>query len=353
MIMIGLNDYIPIHVQTTRGAVSIENILPGDIVYEYGTGKELRVTDVDPPRMDWIIEAVYNDGRTQIYRFGDSIYTGKGIKNVIDSIISEEYYPIGVHELELHNKKVSSPLYPDPYIAGALIIFGRYDSSYINLPLDRNAANQLFAHKYDLDFADKLEDNTTFYCWNGEDKSIPITWKEFFPNYDMYVTTKQIYSPLIPDEYTRASIINRKKFIRGVFDTGYSKDMFPDTVGIAHTCKERLEVVQNMLWSLGVLSKITYDPNLPLSRGRIYRLDVIGDYDGYPGFFYDINAIRKTLDDDNKLIRKLNPFQLRVMTMRSVSMNGATIDRGYMQNIHLEKPSALYVTDNFLPRVSV
>lgn len=351
--MLGLNEYIPIYVQSRRGVVSIDDINYGDTVYEYGTGRELKVIDITNREDDNIYRAEYTDGRSQIYRANDLLFTGNGIGSVAELSKRKDFPEMPLKAIELFRAPVSRPLYPDPCIAGALIIFGRYDTPYINLPLDRSGVNQLFAHKYNLDYADKLEDNTTFYAYNGGDKSEPITWKEFFPYYDFYATSGMARSPLIPDEYTRASIIDRKKFIRGVFDIGYSPDMFPDNVGIASTSEDRLSEVQKMLWSLGVLSKISYDPNLPLARGRNYRLDIIGEYDGYPGFFYDINNIRRHLRNDNIIKRPISDFKMKISSIGPVHHNGSYICRGYMRNIVLNKPRALYVTDNFLPRVSI
>lgn len=351
--MLSLNEYIPIYVQSQKGVVPIDDLVFGDTLYEYGTGNELKVLSIGNSEQDMIYNVEYSDGRSQIYRAKDRVFTGNKIVEARDIFGKEGFPEISLRPIELFRSPVTRPLYPDPCIAGALIIFGRYDTPYINLPLDRNGVNQLFAHKYNLDYADKLEDNTTFYAYNGADKSKPITWKEFFPYYDFYVRTRLQSSPLIPVEYTRSSINNREKFIRGVFDIGYNQDMFPDNVGIASNSEQRLEEVQKILWSLGVPSKISYDPNLPLDRGRIYRLDVIGKYDGYPGFFYDINNIRKQIRNDNVIKRPISDFKMKITRVGHVHSNGCLITKGYLRNVVLNKPQALYVTDNFLPRVSL
>lgn len=351
--MLGINEYIPIYVQTHRGILAIDDLVYNDIIYEYGTGNELKVIDVTGPDPDVIYDVKYSDDRSQIYRAHDHVFTGNSVVEVNHIFGKDKFPEIPLKPIELYRSKISRPLHPDPCIAGALIIFGRYDTPYINLPLDRNGVNQLFAHKYNLDYADKLEDNTTFYAYNGADKSKPITWKEFFPYYDFYATSGMKYSPLIPDEYTRASINDRWKFIRGVFDVGYDPVMFPDNVGIASDSEDRLKEVQKMLWSLGVPSKVSFDPHLPLARGRTYQLDVIGRYDGYPGFFYDINNIRKTIRNDNVIKRPISDFKMKISSVEYIHRHGCFVDRGYMRNVILDKPHALYITDNFLPRVSI
>lgn len=351
--MTGLNEYIPIHVYTQRGLVEISDIYPGDYVYEYGTSNMIEVLNIEYISDSHISEVKYNDGRSQIYQNTELFFTGKMITRLYNAFDKGKVAQIHMYPTKFNSRNITTKLFPDPYIAGALIIHGRYDTRYINLPLDRSAADQLFAHKYNLDFADLLEDNTTFYAWNGTDRSQAITWKEFFPNYDFFATSGKIYSPVIPNEYLFSSINDRWKFIRGVFDIGYSQDIFPDSVGIAHWSEDRLKAVQIMLWSLGIASRITYDPDMTLARGREYRLDVIGSYDGYPGFFYDVDAIRKNIRNDHELSRQIYPFQLEVKSIGPYISNGVTINTGSMRNLLLEKSYALYITDNFLPRPSL
>ena len=49
----------------------------------------------------------------------------------------------------------------------------------------------------------------------------------------MYVTSKDMRLPVIPSIYAKGSIKERIQFIRGAFDIGYSKKIFPNnTIGV-------------------------------------------------------------------------------------------------------------------------
>lgn len=349
--MIGENNYIPVMIHTQRGIIDIKDVVSGDMVYEYKSNKKVKVLGGGYSKIKKIYQVNYTDSRIGIYTENDNIFDGNKIISIESALLMKTFHEIIPYPFE-YDDQYERPN-PDPCVAGALIIHGRYDTPYINLPLDRSGINQLFAHKYNLDYADYLEDNTTFYQYNGCTKDTPITWKEFFSKYDFYSTSKRKDSPLIPEEYIKASLIDRKKFIRGVFDVGYNADMFPDNVGIANPHEYRLKEVQRILWSIGILSNISYDPNLPYAKGRIYRLDIIGSYHGHPGFFYDINNIRNMIQNDNRWHQTINSFQMKIQSIEPIHTNGYTVENGVMYNIICERPNVLYMTADFLPRVSL
>lgn len=366
--MLSLNSYIPTVVHTSRGPKEITHLSPGDLLYEYKTGEYLRVEGTHFTTIPVnIYQADYSDGRSEIYSARDMIYNGEYIMHVDDLMKYRIFKEINCYELEYHleypveygygytrRSPCVEPLFPDPYITGALLINGNYDSPYINLPDDRHSADQLFAHKYNLDFADKIGDGYNYYSFDGDDKSNMITWKDFFKNHDCYVTTGKITSPIIPSKYEFSDIGNRKKLIRGIFDVGYDPDLFPDSICITNKDEERLKVVQRILWSLGISSTIRFGTTNKLdSINRCYQLHVVGKYDGYPGFFYDISSIKKNLDNDNKLIYHTNQFEFKITNIGTVKRYGAEILKGYIGNVILEKKNALYLTQNFIPRVSV
>lgn len=349
--MNGLNNHISTIVHTQRGDIPIEKINIGDVVYEYKSQKQLKVQGYAKSKVEQIYCIEYNDGRKTYVTLSDLIFTGKNIVKVKDKIIDKNIicYPIEQTPVIFSNNKVNDVLFPDPYIAGVLITYGDYDDKYINLPLDRISANQLFAHKYNLDYAGKLGKNKVYFRWNDiptEPNIEAITWKEFFPRYDFYATSKNIIDDMIPIEYSQSSIQNRIQFIRGVFDIGYDLVMFPDSISIAHKHEFRLKEVQKILWSLGILSKVTYDPNLPSANERLYRLDVIGEYSRYPSLFYDINFIERVLENHYRIIYHDSTFQLNIESIYEFT-------NGYMTNLILDKQNAIYLVDNYLPKVSL
>jgi len=341
-------DYVPIIVQTRKGDVPIEDIHVGDIVYGFETGEEYEVQSVIDSFQDVVYEVTYNDGRVEYYREFELIYTGDTFINLAtlfkqDDPLGNASMDLKPHQIDYTKNIVVESLSPDPYIAGALLIHGNRREKYLNLPLDRFAANQHFAHKYQLNYGNRLENNMVFFSYNGAPDDRLITWEEFFPN-SIMDRTKDSF--LIPSEYQRASVDDRWQFIRGVFDIGYTKDMFLYGCGIANVSENRLTEVQKILWSLGVLSTITYDPRLPAARGREFRLDLQIDPNTYPRFFYYIDFIEDMILNEQRFVRRDPEFKLR---FRSAKLYG----RGYAKNLVLDKPQALYLTSNFLPRISV
>lgn len=310
----------------------MKNARIGDIVYEYGTGHEFTIEKFIDSDIEDIYKIEYNDGRITFCRESElRLY-----KNM-------DVFP---YYINYNKDRVINLLTPDPYIAGALLIYGDSSDEYVNLPFDSDAVNNLFSHKYQLNYGNKLSlDGKLYFTYNGDSVDKLITWKEFFPNnYTFFAKFKDDKHPLVPLEYQRASINNRKQFIRGVFDVGYNKEVFPDTCGILHEKMDNLLEVQKILWSLGILSIVTYNTNLPVTcKGKNYRLEVVGGYDGYPGFFYNIDSIERMIIH-GKHSGGTN-FKLQIKSVEWYS-------KTYMRNILLRKPYVHYLMDNFLPRIS-
>lgn len=350
-------DSIPIIIQTQDGDVPIEHVYVGDIVYDYKTSEEYEVRSIVNSRTEKIYKVEYTDGRVDYYTLSELMFIGYSITNV-DTLLREREnfmldHPTSVNSTR-GNIKISAITYnkssirdilvPDPYIAGALLIYGNYDDEYINLPLDRPATNAFLAHKYQLNFADKLSDNTVYFTYNGAPRNQILRWWDFFPLYTFRARNKNY--PIIPMEYRRASLNDRWQFIRGVFDTGFDEYFFPDNCAIAHHDEEKLKAVQEVLWSLGVLSIISYDPHLPVARGRKYRLDVQTHHDNYPGFFYYIDFMEKMMLNKKRIVNREPKFKLQI---KSIEWHAI----GHVKKLVLDRPHRVYLTGNFLPRVSV
>lgn len=322
---------IPSLLQTTRGIIPIDNIHIGDVVYEYKTGNEFSIENIIDSKIENIYRIKYNDGRI-LYSRESELSSYKNINTT-------------PHPMEYNKNKIINPLFPDPYIAGALLIYGDADDEYLNLPFDCDAVNNLFSHKYQLNYADRLSvTGKAYFRYNGNNGDDLITWKEFFPNnYTFFAKYKNDEHPLIPLEYQRSSIKDRIQFIRGVFDCGYKKNVFPYNCGIIHWNESNLLEVQKMLWSIGILSILSYNTNVPKKyEGRNYRLEIVGKYDGYPGFFYDIDTLERMIINDT---HEQNKFNLKIESIEWYT-------KTYMKNIVLSKPSIQYLIDNFLPRIS-
>lgn len=334
--MVGLNEYIETKIITHKGIINISEVNIGDKVYEYNTGKLLEVRGIKKSKDTEIFEVTFSDKRTSLRTHDEILPAGE----------------IETKPLEFNHDKVVKPLYPDPYIAGALFIYGNHEDKYLSLPLDMDAANNEFANKYNLDYGNRLDHNIVYFSYSYTPNKL-ITWREFFKDYDFYAKTKKKSSPIIPNEYMYGSIKDRIQFIMGVFDLGYDKTRFPDFVAIQHWNEDMLKLVQKILWSLGVPSVVEYDPIYRDDErmihkylyNREYRLRILGDKSRWPGFFYDINKLEHFIIEDS-WIKKLEPkWIFKVQSSKRYC-------HGFMNNIVLDKPS-WYYTENYLPRLSL
>lgn len=347
--MNGLNRYVPIAVHTQRGILDTSELTPGDELIEYGSGRRLKVMGIEKVGPTAVWELTYSDGRMQYFNIIRNIFTGDMIISLIQALKGNATFfrDVKIYPVELLHKPAKESLNPDPYIAGALIMYGNYNDEFINLPLDRTSADQLFAHKYNLDHAAKLGDNTVYFRYNGTPDDMCIKWSEFFPNHDFFAKSRKMHVPLIPPEYEYGTLDERRRFISGVFDVGYTPEVFPDSLGIISRHEFRLRELQRMLWGMGVNSKIVYDPYIHFNfKHHYFKLQVVGDFERSTKFFYDINHIRRMIMGEKRIIWKAPEFTLKVTDARNYCV-------GYTYEPILSEPNLLYLDKNYLPRVSM
>ena len=66
-----------------------------------------------------------------------------------------------------------------------------------------------------------------------------------------------------------------------------------------------------------------------------------------------VDNIEHLLIKDNQIINYDTPFSLSIDKIVDEDMSGHNHATGYLSNLVLEKRKALYITDNYLPRVSI
>jgi len=343
--MFSTNSYYPINILTQRGILELQDVVPGDYVYEYGTNNLLKVIGIDLPNTPTIINhIIYNDRRADSVRDQDQLYIGDGITSVMtinhrDHLFKEiKQYPVEF------KSTIQKPLTPDPYLAGALLTFGALNDPHVNLPYYFSGSNELFAYKYGVDYSsDSIGlDGRVYFKFIGDPKGSRITWDQLFKG-----------NPVTPDSYVYSTIKNRQKFIRGVFDMGYSPKIFTNNrVGVICNNQEKLKIVQRVLWSLGISSLIDYDDFIDPFHNNKYKLEVIGEKKGYPGFSYIVDNIEHLFYQDN-VYRSEEEFRLMIRPCTNSNILGFSFSKGLMGNLILEKEQAVYLGANFIPRVSV
>jgi hypothetical protein len=308
---------------TDRGMILENNIFQGDKVYDYITNSWVEVKDIEYKSFKRLFIVHYNDGRIQYITENEEIRIGDYHKfpyeiNKSDLFVNK----VNVHAIDFYTK-IRNKLDPNPYIAGALLMHGDYNSEYVNIHyqcIDAiNAICNEYHYKYDLDPSDSSK---VLFSYNPILTLDYITWNDFFKKYEFFARNKNIDDPAFPKEYMYGSIEDRIQFIRGAFDAGYNKEDSPDNVALNHWDCERIQWLQWILWSLGICSEIT-----TLSTESKYRLDILTDriwcppiskVNSYPGFFYDNLYIRNMIDVDNRIYQDKPQFNLSIDMIEEV-----------------------------------
>ena len=270
---------------TTQGIKPINAVNIGDKLYEYGTGDPIEVKDIVHTQCKNSVKVTFSDRREEIYGCCEYIPVGVLVtaKELADREVPGVFFQ---YEVEFDRKRIRDPLYPDPYVAGALFMYGDYQDEYINLPSKRLEANANIFHGYNIENHSIDTDNDkAYYKYSGKVDNPKITWKEFFSKYDFYAKDKCGIQPPIPLDYMFAWKKDRVQFIRGAFDVGYNIKLNPDRVCVNHWCKERLEWLQWIIWSMGIPAEIKEYPEYEDDKVK-YQLNVLGTAERYPGFFY-------------------------------------------------------------------
>ncbi len=339
---------------TSKGMMIENNIFQGDKVYDYITNSWVEIKDIEYKPFARLFVVTFNDGRTQYVTDNEMIRIGDHSKfpyvmNEFDFNGNE----VNLHAIDFYTK-IRNKLDPNPYIAGALIIYGDYEREYINLPSECfdaiNAICNEYHYTYDLDPKDS---SRILFRYDSDFTLDYITWNEFFNQYEFFARNKNIDDPAIPREYMYGSIDDRVQFIRGAFDAGYIRKDSPDSVALNHWSYERLEWLQWILWSLGICSEITTH-----SAKSEYRLDILNDWiwnqpvskvKSYPGFFYDNLYIRNMIDVDNRIIQDKPQFHLSIVSVDEVEnpFKNELIPRFIFEQ------NAILVDGSFLPKVVI
>ncbi len=356
-----VNGRIDSYILTSDGVKNILSLNPDDVVYEYNTGRPIMIRGITYCEPQPIYEITYTDGRTMKVPVTEMIYTGGNddihqlniLKNKIDSFIFDKVKPCIIDFNRIDNVKFVMNKIRDPYLVGALLTYGDWSIPYINLPLVDSNVFDYFSNMHLVE--PSLLDSKIVFKWRQRDDETFVTWGQFFPQ--LYYGCTSEYrqtNDIFISEYTMESLSDRLQFIQGIFDIGWDKSIFPDHVGIIHFSETRLKEIQRVLWSLGILSKISYDPNIQCTKwsedmGMKWRLDVIyNKHRIFPNFFYNEEAITYHINNDLKLVDLplRRDFILKIESIKCYKSSG------YMFNVVTENPCMVYVTDNYLPRVS-
>lgn len=327
---------------TSKGMMLENNIFQGDKVYDYNTNSWIEVKDVIYKPIMRLFKVNYSDRRMQYIA-----------DNEMNKFISCGI-GINLHAIDFYTK-IRNKLTPNPYITGALLMYGDYNREYINIPSECFDAINAICTEYHYTYEiDPKNSSRVLFRYNSDFTLEYITWNEFFKQYQFFARNKNIDDPIFPKEYMYGSIEDRIQFIRGAFDAGYNKKDSPDSISLNHWSYERLECFQWILWSLGICSDIT-----TLSTESAYRLDILSDriycppiskINSYPGFFYNNLYIRNMIDVDNRIIQDKLQFHLLIELIEEVDN---PFKNELIPHFIFDQKMIIMADKSFLPKVAI
>ena len=328
-----LNSKIPRYILTKRGIINENEIVPGDIFYEYGTGNELEVTGVEPQPFETMYLVKYSDSREDIVTNGELIYSGTYLfyPMDIDKVDKGSLIPTVLkynHQVPMSNT--------DAYLSGAFLSYGDLSSKYLSIKT--SVLNDNLDYMLNLYKAGESGEYTLFKYKKNDEEC--ITWEEYFK--DFAVSPNMVY----PMKYLYGSLNTRKRFLRGVFDCGYDKELSPDDVSILHDNLNILHQIQRMLWSCGILSYVFTEKTM---KGY-YRLQLLGASEYSTEFFYNEEYILNMLNS-NINTSKLDPtFKWELYDINMMS----GVEPSYVPRFYIkDRNHALYLNGDFIPKVSL
>ena len=311
-----LNEVIP----TNKGMKLISDLLPGDCIYEYGTSNMIPVLGLQKEYVP-LCEVIYSDGRRAIMPEYEAY--------------SEEMQRL-LRPVALDYKKDLTQLInytPDPYVAGALLMYGDLMDECINLPADAKNYS-LLLYKYDLE---KVETSEKLYFKHKENNDL-ITYKEFFSTFEFTNPLEILYAPF-SQNYIFAHFNARWQFIRGAFDTVYDRTDSPDNINISHTDDFKLRLLQSICHSMGILTSPVEE------RNDLSWLHVIRNFESYPGMIYEVENIAQMIDVDWHVYKYDPHFEWKIVKINHLQPD-------YRFKIFPTKRKYFqYYGESFLPRM--
>lgn len=253
-----------ISIHTTKGDKLLSDINTEDGLFDYNNGNIIYpLAKYNSNEIVDSYKITFNDGRVGIYTKDDCLPIRNKLITLCDLINKYKCFEINKHSPIEYNYDVIN--IDDSYISGAMIVGGNRNIEYINIPLSSDQIISEICFKHFIKPYSILDRYITFCdrCTN-----VPIKWNEFFIN---------IEDDNIPDKYRYAKIYNRINFIQGVFDTLVNVPIrYNDHVSFKHKSENIINQLRQMLWSIGVTSKLhefeSCELDMYIARGDLPKL---------------------------------------------------------------------------------
>lgn len=345
--MRGLNGYYKTMVITKQhGVIPTSELVPYDIVYAYAEGQSLVVKGIEKTPVNDMYEIQYTDGRKMFVSYDDIVSTGIPPFSRIPVKELVKYKDVSsfmVHQPVIEFWK--HPVYDiDPYTAGALFLYSDPVDPYVNLPTKMTSLDTMLSYAHHLQISSYVTGSKVYFTYTDRNPLSRLKWNEMFPEYKFFAKDNRINDPIFPIEYTMGSIDDRFQLVRGIFDMGYDPS-FKGSLTIIHSHEYKLKEVQRILWSLGILSTVRYDPDLMIDKHINFRLDVHGYHHNAPNLFQNVQY-KEQMMTYRAFIKHIDSSPVRMKSIRKLSP-------GYMYKVVLDEPAVSYMNEDFLPVISV
>lgn len=266
-------DSTPIPAPVSGGYIRNGDLKPGDFVYGRH-GRKIRVDSVHPQGLRTVYRVTLTDGR-QIDCARDHLWTyrnrmGNGAK-VWKTVTTEELMakPLGIPGINgrVHHNYVipqneavereAIKYHTDPYVIGAAIGNGSFTKNVYEFSSDDEDTVAEIGATLGLPFK-KGGHNYSWHFVNGTyyGKDSILKTRDILQEVPELIGKKS-GEKFIPDIYKFGSIEQRWALIQGLFDTdGTIQGSSRFNVSYSTTSERLAHDVQEMLWSLGIMSSI-------------------------------------------------------------------------------------------------
>lgn len=324
-------------VATPRGAVAIEDLKIGDVVFNEN-GKEILVKNI----FDQGIQQTYsfkNNGREYFRATENHVFLTKHINSnkLIEKKLKDFYHGIKIIRFE-YKSIMGDVSEPHAYTLGAFIGDG------CRIPNPNSKQIQISGKDEDIIKKIATQLNTTYKKQGGSN----YTWTVYnTPNHYETLRGKYAHEKTIPLElvktWDRESCL---QFLAGLIDTDGTLTTTKDGVSIriSMQSKQVLEVAQWLFLSLwGVQFSISEDNRPKYKNGSVYTLGIKHNY--------HVNNIIKELSPYIVCDRKKDLNELSSFNNFNPKFIGGTITKGAIEqtyDIEVDSPTHLFLLANGL-----
>lgn len=336
-------------IKTPTGWITMGDVKLGDIV-STPDGKTSEIVGLFPQGTKDIYRITFSDGRTaesckeHLWNVYNKHWSKKWKTISLEEMIKLKNETKGDYYIPLINSDESNniDLSIDPYFLGSMLGDGGMSQRSLTFSSADEEMIILLSERLDTDYEIKHRNN---YDYSVRRKNQIRDNNGYFVN--SYVTNLRTmgllgtdsYTKFIPEIYKNASLKQKEDLIAGLVDTDGYIDR-NGSISISTSSKQMSKDIQEMIWSMGGIAKITskipiYTHNGEKKKGRRN---------------YNVSIRYPEPRNLSKLSRKRNiipeNYQYKDLKLRIEKIE--FIGQEEAQCIMIDHPDHLYITDNYV-----